>query len=393
MQRIAAHKYFPQVASVIFPGISPEEAVRKILTVKTVIQFQMEWMYAFNQRSFRIPWKSLRTISAPGLSREPVIPLYQSPGHHPGLVSLADGAGFQSYAYQYDHIRRQPARQPAGRGHRTINKMFKVVRGATRELFKNSHILSEFIRTCVREGDSCWIAQRNGRTKDGLDKTSQALVKMMAMSGSRKDPVENYASLHIVPVSISYEYEPCDFLKAGNCLRVWTDCPTQKKREEDLNSMLTGVPNGKETSISTWAIPSHKTTLPLCGTTTRTLPLCGTTTRTLPLCGTTTRTLHITTTLPDFPRACAPFWIPGSTPVTNASPQITSPMTCSTALPPTVNVTALRIKTPFYEGWINLQGPTYRKKRGRSICAYTQILCRISGILRHLQGVKNPTIY
>jgi hypothetical protein len=63
-------------------------------------------------------------------------------------------------------------------------------------------------------GTSCRIAQQNSRTKDGIDKTSQALVKMKAMSGSRKNPVDNYASLNIVPVTIFYEYEHCDYFKA-----------------------------------------------------------------------------------------------------------------------------------------------------------------------------------
>ncbi|HPV88479.1 MAG TPA: acyltransferase, partial [Bacteroidales bacterium] len=50
MQRIAAHRYFPEVAEIIFPGITPHQAITKVLSVKTVYQFQMEWMYAFNER-------------------------------------------------------------------------------------------------------------------------------------------------------------------------------------------------------------------------------------------------------------------------------------------------------------------------------------------------------
>ncbi|MDD2824879.1 MAG: 1-acyl-sn-glycerol-3-phosphate acyltransferase, partial [Bacteroidales bacterium] len=243
MQRIAAHKYFPQVASVIFPGISPEEAVRKILTVKTVIQFQMEWMYAFNQQVIQNTMEKFTYHFSPRIKKGTG---YTFVSNHRDII--LDSSLLQmvlvfnhmptSMITYGDNLLVNRLAEDIARS----NKMFKVVRrGNKRELFKNSHILSEFIRTCVREGDSCWIAQRNGRTKDGLDKTSQALVKMMAMSGSRKDPVENYASLHIVPVSISYEYEPCDFLKAGELLAGLDGLPYTKEEGEDLNSMLTGV--------------------------------------------------------------------------------------------------------------------------------------------------------
>ncbi|MDD4481325.1 MAG: 1-acyl-sn-glycerol-3-phosphate acyltransferase [Bacteroidales bacterium] len=247
MQRIAAHKYFPQVASVIFPGISPEEAVRKILTVKTVIQFQMEWMYAFNQQVIQNTMEKFTYHFSPRIKKGTG---YTFVSNHRDII--LDSSLLQmvlvfnhmptSMITYGDNLLVNRLAEDIARS----NKMFKVVRrGNKRELFKNSHILSEFIRTCVREGDSCWIAQRNGRTKDGLDKTSQALVKMMAMSGSRKDPVENYASLHIVPVSISYEYEPCDFLKAGELLAGLDGLPYTKEEGEDLNSMLTGVTQWK----------------------------------------------------------------------------------------------------------------------------------------------------
>ena len=247
MQRIAAHKYFPQVASVIFPGISPEEAVRKILTVKTVIQFQMEWMYAFNQQVIQNTMEKFTYHFSPRIKQGTG---YTFVSNHRDII--LDSSLLQmvlvfnhmptSMITYGDNLLVNRLAEDIARS----NKMFKVVRrGNKRELFKNSHILSEFIRTCVREGDSCWIAQRNGRTKDGLDKTSQALVKMMAMSGSRKDPVENYASLHIVPVSISYEYEPCDFLKAGELLAGLDGLPYTKEEGEDLNSMLTGVTQWK----------------------------------------------------------------------------------------------------------------------------------------------------
>ena len=96
------------------------------------------------------------------------------------------------------------------------NRMFRVERPGTdmREFYKSSLHLSSYIRHTVTEKlQSVWIAQRNGRTKDGRDRTDQGITRMFALSGSG-DRVEDIASLNIVPVAISYEWEPCDVLKA-----------------------------------------------------------------------------------------------------------------------------------------------------------------------------------
>ena len=86
---------------------------------------------------------------------------------------------------------------------------------------------------------SVWIAQRNGRTKDGNDSTDQGIIKMFCMSDP-EDKVKALSELHIVPVSISYEWESCDILKA---LELYESQYTKytKKPGEDLNSILTGI--------------------------------------------------------------------------------------------------------------------------------------------------------
>ena len=95
------------------------------------------------------------------------------------------------------------------------NKMFKVERSKNfREFAYNSQHLSDYIRYLIRDRKSVWIAQRDGRTKDGNDKTDHGLITMFSLSGDRKDMVSNLAELNITPVSTSYEYEPCAMLKA-----------------------------------------------------------------------------------------------------------------------------------------------------------------------------------
>lgn len=125
------------------------------------------------------------------------------------------------------------------------NRMIKVIRGiSAREMYLSSKALSEYIRDAVSTNrSSVWIAQREGRTKNGLDKTEQGLLKMFDMSGS-KSFTENFMELNITPMSISYEYEPCDIKKAREVL-ISRDKKYVKRRNEDLHSITTGISQWK----------------------------------------------------------------------------------------------------------------------------------------------------
>jgi glycerol-3-phosphate O-acyltransferase len=121
------------------------------------------------------------------------------------------------------------------------NRMIKVIRGiSARELYLSSQLLSKYIRETVTSGTaSVWIAQKEGRTKNGLDVTEQGLLKMFNMSGSG-DFVKDFKELNIVPMSISYEYEPCDILKARELLISRTQ-KYVKTEHEDLQSIMMGI--------------------------------------------------------------------------------------------------------------------------------------------------------
>ena len=128
------------------------------------------------------------------------------------------------------------------------NRMFRVERPGTnvREFYHASCHLSEYMRKVITDDrHSVWIAQRNGRTKDGIDRTDQGIIKMFGMSYSG-DKVEALAQLHLVPVSVSYEWESCDILKTLE-LYERRRGPYTKKPGEDLNSILTGIvqPKGR----------------------------------------------------------------------------------------------------------------------------------------------------
>ncbi len=121
------------------------------------------------------------------------------------------------------------------------NKMIKVVRGLNpRALYESSMKLSKYIRLSISSGNSSvWIAQREGRAKNGVDVTEQGILKMFDMSGSG-DFATDFKELNIVPMSISYEYEPCDILKARELLISRTQ-KYVKGENEDVQSIITGI--------------------------------------------------------------------------------------------------------------------------------------------------------
>lgn len=123
-----------------------------------------------------------------------------------------------------------------------VNKSFIVQRALTmRQMLESSARLSRYMHFAIAEKhESIWIAQREGRAKDSSDRTQDSVLKMMAMGGEG-DAVDRLRSLHITPLSISYEYDPCDFLKAKE-FQLKRDMPDYKKTtEDDLNSMQTGL--------------------------------------------------------------------------------------------------------------------------------------------------------
>ncbi|MBR5198529.1 MAG: acyltransferase [Bacteroidales bacterium] len=121
------------------------------------------------------------------------------------------------------------------------NRMIKVIRGVSaRELYLSSQMLSKYIRLNItNQRRSIWLAQRQGRTKDGFDTTEQGLLKMLDMSG-QGDFQQNFSELNITPMSISYEIEPCDILKAREILISRTQ-KYVKAKGEDFNSIMVGI--------------------------------------------------------------------------------------------------------------------------------------------------------
>ena len=144
-----------------------------------------------------------------------------------------------------------------------MNKAFTVRRGLSpREMLASSIEMSRYIHYAVtQKHENIWIAQRQGRAKDSDDRTHDAVLKMLAMGGSAEggSPTDSLRELNIVPLTISYEYDPCDYLKAQEMQQRRDNTSFRKSKQDDLDNMKTGILGYKGrvhyhcgTPVNTW---------------------------------------------------------------------------------------------------------------------------------------------
>ena len=243
MQRIADSDVFPLLASFVYPSESLEDVRKRICSFQTIREFQHDTMRCVNEQ---IIARSITDFSVSGLENLSPKEHYLFVSNHRDIMLDASLLqyyfvinGFETTEITFGaNLMMHPVVIDVGKS----NKMFKVARpgGDIKDFYRNSMHLSEYIRFTIKEkGESVWIAQRNGRTKNGIDQTDQGIIKMFCMS-EPKDKIKALSELHIVPISISYEWESCDILKA---LELYESQYTRytKKPGEDLNSILTGI--------------------------------------------------------------------------------------------------------------------------------------------------------
>lgn len=242
MKRIAAHELFPALSTFVFPGKEVEEMRRMVAGLSTVAEFQHQVMNVFNHEVIR---RSIDEFSFDGLNRIERDKAYLFVSNHRDIV--LDSSLLQTVLHENQfetteitfgaNLMQGQLIVDIGKS----NKMFRVERGATpKEFYRLSMHLSDYIRQTIRNGNSVWIAQRNGRTKDGNDRTDQGIIKMFSMSGSN-DKIETLSELNILPVSVSYEWEPCDIEKTLERYQKSLSGSYQKKQGEDVKSILSGI--------------------------------------------------------------------------------------------------------------------------------------------------------
>ena len=242
-ERLLSDAQFQQVLGYLYPGVPLEAVKTKMMACKTNLEFQLAFCYGF--------LKDLMAKASKGFDMNveavDVTKRYTFVSNHRDIVldsALLDvllyDAGFNTTCEIAigDNLLSLPWVKDLVR----LNKSFIVQRSLSpREFLTASKKMAEYMHYVVGEkNDNIWIAQREGRAKDSNDRTQPSILKMMAMGGEGS-PVDRLRQLHIVPLAISYEYDPCDFLKAAE-FQLRRDVPGWKKTAlDDVNSMRTGI--------------------------------------------------------------------------------------------------------------------------------------------------------
>jgi 1-acyl-sn-glycerol-3-phosphate acyltransferase len=243
MQRIAGSDYLGVLSQYIFPDKSVDEVRETVRGIRTTDEFQQKVMYYVNQQVIA---RSMSGFTYSGLDELHPEKSYLFVSNHRDIMLdssllqyVLHSNGFRTTEITFGSNLMHPQLMvDIGKA----NKMFKVIRSSNiRDVLKNSMHLSEYIRHTLKEkGESVWIAQRNGRTKDGNDVTDQGIIKMFCMSKAT-DLTHSAGELNIVPVAISYQIESCDLLKTEELYRSQNCEKYVKQPGEDLNSILTGI--------------------------------------------------------------------------------------------------------------------------------------------------------
>lgn len=242
-ERLLADEQFRQVVGYVMPGVPLEMISAKMLACKSNLDFQLAFCYDF--------LKNLMAKASKGFDMDvkavDTKKRYTFVSNHRDIVldsALLDvllvDAGFETTCEIAigDNLLAAPWIKDLVR----VNKSFIVLRGLTpRDTLMASKRMSEYMHLVIQQkNDNIWIAQREGRAKDSDDRTQPAILKMMAMGG-KGSVAERLADLHIVPLAISYEFDPCDFLKAAE-FQLKRDVEGWKKtKKDDVVSMQTGI--------------------------------------------------------------------------------------------------------------------------------------------------------
>ena len=247
LQKIVKDPIFIKLINYLWPAMTLNEALIKAERVKTFVSFQKEFMYPAIKT---ILGKTSSGLSHTGIHHLNKNKTYLFVANHRDI--LLDSAILQVLLYEngFNTAKISFGDNLIGNDFiaefSKLNQMFSVLReGSARELYDESIKLSTYIRDTVsKKNASIWLAQRNGRTKDGIDQTQTGLLKMLNMSG-KSEFTENFSELNIIPLSVSYEYEPCDYLKVQELYLSSLHAKYIKSPGEDLNSTIVGITQQK----------------------------------------------------------------------------------------------------------------------------------------------------
>ena len=242
-ERLLGNAQFAQVVAYVFKDVPFDMLAQKMRACKTNLEFQVAFCYPFIKGLLQKASLGCdMNVDAIDMEKR-----YTFVSNHRDIVldsalldvllvdagckttcEIAIGDNLLSLPWVKDLVR--------------INKSFIVERSVSlRQMLLSSKRLSDYMHLVIaQKHDNVWIAQREGRAKDSNDRTQESIVKMMVMGGEGS-LVERLKGLHIVPLAISYEYDPCDFLKAQE-FQLKRDIADWKKGPmDDVVSMQTGI--------------------------------------------------------------------------------------------------------------------------------------------------------
>ena len=242
-ERLLSNPQFKMVMAYIMPEEPFEAIAAKMRSCKTNLEFQKAFCYPFLQNLLAKASKGcdMNTSAIDNTKRYTFISNHRDivldsallsklliDAHFATTCEIAIGDNLLFIPWVRDLVR--------------INKSFKVERGLlTSEKLRSSKRLAEYMHFAIKQkNENLWIAQREGRCKDSDDRTQDAVLKMMTLGGDGTF-IDRLLQLHLVPLSISYEFDPCDFLKAreAQCKRDISDW--KKSPNDDMESMKTGI--------------------------------------------------------------------------------------------------------------------------------------------------------
>ena len=241
--RLLANDQFKQVLAYLYPQVPLEMIAQKLKACKTNLDFQLAFAYDFVHGIL----KKAATGCEMDCSSLDNTRNYTFISNHRDIVldsaildvmlidnkfkttcEIAIGDNLLSLPWVKDLVR--------------VNKAFIVERALSmRQMLMSSKRLSDYMHFAIKEkNENIWIAQREGRAKDSNDRTQKSILQMMSMGGEGSI-IERLKQLHLVPLSISYEYDPCDFLKAKEFQQKRDYAEWKKGPADDLVSMQTGI--------------------------------------------------------------------------------------------------------------------------------------------------------
>ena len=221
-QYLTQEPSFLRLIRFLYPDTDPASFIKKLLSLDSISAFQTEIIRPYIKE--RIIDTTCSQVSITGLKKLGRDKAYLFVSNHRDIILdsafLNTLLSFQQFECTEIAIGDNLLIHPWITALVKLNRSFIVKRNAPiRQMFEHSRTLSNYIRHKITQKNrSVWIAQRQGRAKDGDDRTQEALIKMFQLSHPSSALFESLKDLSIVPLSISYEYDPCDHLKAREFL-------------------------------------------------------------------------------------------------------------------------------------------------------------------------------